>query len=136
MAYITVGRGFMNTMRTFWLLGGDLRQTYLARLLTKDGHRVFTYATSSAVDAADPSGLSLADCVVFPLPVCARPGLLSAPLAHKEQPIDPLLGLLRPGQLLYGGRADEDTLARFSRRGANRRGRCTACHGASTCHHP
>ena len=33
----------------FWVLGGDLRQACLARLLAEDGHRVHTYALSGSV---------------------------------------------------------------------------------------
>jgi len=106
----------MNKSYTFGVLGGDMRQVYLSRLLTADGHRVFTHAMPEAA-AADLSELSGADCVIFPLPVCSAPGLLSAPLSGADQPIDPLLDLLHPGQLLCGGRPDEDTRSRFAVRG-------------------
>ena len=55
----------------FWVLGGDLRQACLARLLAEDGHRVHTYALSGSVvtptenltlaDSLD--GIGRADCV-------------------------------------------------------------------------
>ncbi|MBQ3557007.1 MAG: dipicolinate synthase [Oscillospiraceae bacterium] len=101
---------------TFWVLGGDMRQVYLSRLLRADGHSVATYATGQT-DAADLDGLTRADCVIFPLPVCSAPGLLSAPLSGTDHPIDPLLARLHPGQLLCGGRPDSDTLSRFAVRG-------------------
>lgn len=106
----------MNKPYTFWVLGGDMRQVYLSRLLAADGHRVSVYATGGP-DTADPEGLSRADCVVFPLPVCSAPGVLSAPLSGFDHPIDPLLDRLHPGQLLCGGRPDRDTLTRFAVRG-------------------
>lgn len=106
----------MSGLYTFWVLGGDMRQFYLSRLLAAEGHRVFTYAMPEAVDA-DLDLLSQADCVIFPLPVCSAPGLLSAPLTHTDHPIAPLLNRLHPGQLLCGGRPDEDTRNRFAVRG-------------------
>ena len=106
----------MNKPYTCWVLGGDMRQVYLSRLLAADGHRVFTYATNQA-DTSDLDGLSRADCVIFPLPVCSAPGILSAPLSGVDHPIDPLLNHLHPGQLLCGGRPDRDTLNRFAVRG-------------------
>ena len=101
---------------TFWVLGGDMRQVYLSRLLKADGHSVCTYANGQT-DSTDPDGLSRAHCVIFPLPVCSAPGLLCAPLSGADHPIDPLLDRLHPGQLLCGGRADGDTLTRFAVRG-------------------
>ncbi len=106
----------MNKPYTFWVLGGDMRQFYLSRLLSAEGHRVFTHAMPEATNA-DLDLLSQADCVIFPLPVCSAPGLLSAPLSHTDHPISPLLNRLHPGQLLCGGRPDEDTRSRFAVRG-------------------
>ena len=67
----------------FWVLGGDLRQACLARLLAEDGHRVHTYALSGSVvtptenltlaDSLD--GIGRADCVVLPLPVAGAEGM-------------------------------------------------------------
>lgn len=106
----------MNKPYTFWVLGGDMRQAHLAQLLARDGHRVSTYAMGDA-SAADLSGLARTHCVVFPLPVCSAPGLLSAPLSEGDYPIDPLLDRLHPGQLLCGGRPGKDVLSRFAVRG-------------------
>lgn len=117
MAYNTEGEGFsMKKLYTFGVLGGDMRQVHLSHLLHADGHRVFTHAMPEA-SAVDLDFLSQADCVIFPLPVCSAPGLLSAPLSSADHPIDPLLNHLHPGQLLCGGRPDRDTLERFAVRG-------------------
>ena len=72
----------------FWVLGGDLRQACLARLLAEDGHRVHTYALSGSVvtptenltlaDSLD--GIGRADCVVLPLPVAGAEGMVNTPL--------------------------------------------------------
>ena len=72
----------------FWVLGGDLRQACLARLLAEDGHRVHTYALSGSVvtptenltlaDSLD--GIGRADCVVLPLPWPGPRGWSTPPL--------------------------------------------------------
>ncbi len=81
----------------FWVLGGDLRQACLARLLAEDGHRVHTYALSGSVvtptenltlaDSLD--GIGRADCVVLPLPVAGAEGMVNTPL----HPLRPSPGL-------------------------------------------
>ncbi len=105
----------------FWVLGGDLRQAHLARLLAEDGHRVHTFALDpSVVPGAQLSpeavldGLSQADAAVLPLPAAGAGGLLNAPLFAGEVPMTAVLDCLSPGQLVFGGRVDPvtDALAR------------------------
>ena len=114
----------MKQERTFWVVGGDLRQAHLAQLLARDGHTVCTYALEQGAYAAPDAqmrsaltGIDRADCVIFPLPVCSAPGMLSAPLSEQEHPIAPILDFLTPNQLICGGRFDKDTLLALSQRG-------------------
>ncbi len=114
----------MKQERTFWVLGGDLRQAHLAQLLAQDGHAVYTYALEQGAHAAPdaqaqttPQGIDRADCVIFPLPVCSAPGVLSTPLSAQEHTLVSILELLTPAQLVCGGRFDPDTLREFDRRG-------------------
>lgn len=114
----------MKQERTFWVVGGDLRQVHLAQLLARDGHTVCTYALEQGAHAApdarmrsDLTGIDRANCVILPLPVCSAPGMLSTPLSEQEHPIIPILDFLTPGQLICGGRFDEDTLHTLSQRG-------------------
>ena len=109
----------------FWVAGGDMRQAKLAQLLAEDGHRVHTYALEQALPAAPAvtaedslDGLGRADCVILPLPVSAAPGLLNAPLSRQSHPLTPLYSALSPGQLVCGGRMDEDTVEQLQARGA------------------
>lgn len=105
----------MKRAGTFWVLGGDLRQEKLAALLSEDGHSVHTYA----LDRAAPhdgvtvetalEGLSKADCVVLPLPVAAKPGVLSAPLGDVERPLTDIFSRLNPAQFICGGMVGEET---------------------------
>ena len=108
----------------FWVLGGDLRQACLARLLAEDGHRVHTYALSGSVvtptenltlaDSLD--GIGRADCVVLPLPVAGAEGMVNTPLTRSALPW-PLLDALSPPQILCGGRVDPVSAAMADARG-------------------
>ncbi|MBR2934039.1 MAG: dipicolinate synthase subunit DpsA [Oscillospiraceae bacterium] len=109
---------------TFWVVGGDLRQAHLAQLLARDGHTVCTYAlehgTHAAPDArvqATLEGIGRADCVIFPLPVCSAPGMLSTPLSQSEHALPPILESVSPTQILCGGRLDLDTHNAFAQHG-------------------
>ena len=114
----------MNETRNFWVVGGDLRQAHLAQLLALDGHEVHIFALEQGAHAAplalcehQPEGIPLADCVIFPLPVCSAPGQLNTPLSHREQPLASILPHLHATQLLCGGKCDPNTALLLHRNG-------------------
>jgi len=99
-----------------WVVGGDLRQASLARLLAEDGHTVHTYALGQPQEQipgltaeASLRRIDKADCVVLPLSVSNGNGLLNAPLAQCEYPLAPILDQISPRQFLCGGRVDRET---------------------------
>ena len=84
----------MEPIRNFWVVGGDQRQVWLARLLAEDGHTVHTYALDLPPDAGDGpvarsslERIDRADCVVLPLPVAGEGLTLHAPLAPAAPPL-------------------------------------------------
>ncbi|MGI5963925.1 MAG: dipicolinate synthase subunit DpsA [Lawsonibacter sp.] len=100
----------------FWVVGGDLRQVYLANLFAEDGHTVHTYALNAEWLKSDHilqeeslQTISRADCVVLPLPVSSGSDLLNTPLFPSECSISSLLAQLSPSQFLCGGRVDAKT---------------------------
>lgn len=98
----------------FWVIGGDLRQVKLAELLQGDGHTVHTFALEQAPDCPlegehDLSGLKLADCVVFPLPVTGNGTMLNAPFSKYHHPLNEIMSAIRPRQVLCAGRVDHPT---------------------------
>lgn len=114
----------METGGLCWVLGGDLRQLWLARLLAREGRRVVCFGLEQGgapgcgvTSQENLEGLEQADWVVLPMPTAAREGLLCAPLAQHPQPIAPILERLHPGQALFGGRLDEGGAALAARRG-------------------
>lgn len=65
---------WMDRERSFWVIGGDLRQRALARLLREDGHTVHIAGLEGEGLEPEPlgPGLALAHCVILPLPVAAE----------------------------------------------------------------
>ncbi len=99
----------MRERLNFWIIGGDPRQATLARALSEDGHTVHTYALERGVApslcADSLSGVSVADCVILPLPA-ADGDFLNAPLSDRRVSLSQVLDALQPGQLLCAGRVD------------------------------
>lgn len=94
----------MHMKPSITILGGDLRQVYLARLLLEDGLDVVTWGLEQG-DGPNGVPLHLAldrDVVVLPLPVC-RKGCLNLPLTETELSAEQLWPRLRYDQLLLGG---------------------------------
>ncbi|MDE7220860.1 MAG: dipicolinate synthase subunit DpsA [Oscillospiraceae bacterium] len=86
------------------ILGGDLRQVYLARLLLADGRDVMTWGLEQG---GTPEGVSLdraleGDVLLLPLPVCKQ-GRLYLPLTDTELEAERLWPRLRYDQVLLGG---------------------------------
>lgn len=108
----------------FYLLGGDLRQAHLARLLAQDGHRVHTFGLEHAIRPSSAlsiesnfSNLSLADAVVLPMPISGADGMLHTPLGASAISLSAILEHLTSRQFLCGGRIDSNTAALAQQRG-------------------
>ncbi len=86
------------------ILGGDLRQVYLARLLSEDGWMVTTWGLEKGGgDGGAPLDQALeGDILLLPMPVC-RNGMLHLPLTDTELEAERLWARLRYDQLLLGG---------------------------------
>lgn len=86
------------------ILGGDLRQVYLARLLSEDGWKVITWGLEKGGgDGSAPLDQALAgNILLLPMPVC-RNGMLHLPLTDTELEAERLWARLRYDQLLLGG---------------------------------
>lgn len=94
----------------FALCGGDARQAGLARLLLEEGHGVRVWALERAElpGGARACGtvqelLEPADCLLLPMPVSAKGGLLNAPLSEGTHCLGEVFAAVRPGQRVLGG---------------------------------
>ena len=95
---------WMDRERNIWVVGGDLRQRALARLLREDGHTVHIAALEGEGLAPEPlgPGLALAHCVILPLPVTQREEILHTPLSEEEVTLSQVLDYLGPGRVHRG----------------------------------
>lgn len=97
-------RGGMYMKPAISILGGDLRQVHLTRLLLKDGWEVRTWGLEQG---GGPNGAPLdraleGNILLLPLPVC-RGGRINLPLTDTELEAAKLWPRLRYDQLLLGG---------------------------------
>lgn len=109
----------MKRAMNFWIIGGDLRQAALAKLLEEDGHGVHTFALEQAEGLTCEASLEearRADCVVLPLPAAGERGHLNAPLSGEQYALDWVLNFLRPGQLVCAGMVKPELAAMAERR--------------------
>lgn len=104
----------------FWIFGGDLRQHWLARQLSEDDHKVYTYGldpqflqgdTLYPQDNLDFFQGKEANCVIFPLPVQNKKGFLTAPFHKEPIALGDLFQVLSPEQLVVGGQVKPQVLA-------------------------
>ena len=110
---------WMDRERSFWVIGGDLRQRALARLLREDGHTVHIAGLEGEGLEPEPlgPGLALAHCVILPLPVAVGESFVHTPLSAARLPLAQVLDCLRPGQLVCGGMISPAVAAEMTRRG-------------------
>jgi len=90
------------------VLGGDLRQVWLARLLLDDGWDVRTWGLEQggAPNAVPLNQALEAQLLILPIPVC-RSGKLFLPLTDIRLDAEQLWNKLRYDQLLLGGMTGE-----------------------------
>lgn len=100
----------MKRQRRFVLIGGDIRQVYLGRMLAEKGESV-TAVGLERHETGDWFPLTAdwrqacreAAILVLPLPVTRERGLLNAPLANAPFRIADVLDAIPPGALVFGG---------------------------------
>ena len=100
----------------FAVLGGDMRQAKLAELLAADGHEVSTFAIDKIrLDSAITQEASLKDavgttgCVILPLPVTSREGMLNTPLSCDTYTTRETFTALTPEHTICAGKVDDAT---------------------------
>lgn len=103
---------------SFAVVGGDLRQAWLAGRLAERGCPVYTALLDREVELSTrihkaktvEEGVVQADVVVLPLPITADGICLNAPFARKQMALAELFPLLK-GKLVFGGRAESGAKA-------------------------
>lgn len=101
----------------FAVIGGDMRFVKLCEMLISDGNEVKTFALEKqnidnvehCANAREAAGD--ADCVILPVPVCAREGVLNAPLSGQTHTIEKIFAAAGEGGLVCGGKISQETKA-------------------------
>lgn len=99
----------MNKSATLAVVGGDVRQAYLAELLRADGHEVRVFALerhpiNDCITITDPrAGFAGVQAVILPLPVQHGDAQLNAPLANAPHPLADILDAVPAGTLVLAG---------------------------------
>lgn len=108
----------------FAIIGGDMRQAKLAELLAADGHAVSAFAIDKIqllngvvqMESAKDALLG-AECVILPLPVTSREGVLNAPLSGSLHTTNEVFSLIQSTQTVCAGRMDKHTAALAGEKG-------------------
>lgn len=101
----------------FAVVGGDMRFVKLCEMLAADGNDVKAFALEKqSIDNAEHcagvrEAVRGADCVVLPVPVCAREGILNAPLSGQIHTVEKILSATGEGSLVCGGKLSPETKA-------------------------
>ena len=110
----------------FAVIGGDMRNVYLALLLRREGFEVSNFALDAAPDnTLDSCAISAekaahgAACAVLPLPVSNERGRLNAPLSAFSYDTEDILKSLPPGIVICAGKPDDRIRAAADNLGIN-----------------
>ena len=111
-------------MKTFLIAGGDMRQTYLAEMLSKK-YKVYTLGFDKNIIKCKNIILfdNIAQCnirvdyIIMPLP-CSTDGIfLNAPFCRKSIPIESLTSIASEDSIIFGGGITKDIEEMFTARG-------------------
>ena len=101
---------------TFFVAGGDTRQTALAGMLRDRGCRVsaFGFLPGDRLTPEIAAQIGAAEIVLLPLPAADASGSLNAHSMEKKLPMETLWPLLHPRQKIFGGMFSERDLRNAS----------------------
>ncbi|MDO4941579.1 MAG: dipicolinate synthase subunit DpsA [Lachnospiraceae bacterium] len=120
----------MNHSYDFAIIGGDMRQAYLAKELADCNFRVCYYALckeadlhalltrSSATSASSLSEACDASCIVCPIPLCKNGTLLNQTAQKEELPVNAVLSYINADQFFFAGCIPNDVQAKAVEKGA------------------
>ena len=103
------------------IIGGDMRQTMLASLMSADGFDTGVYAVGENEEYICPHKLSGLDelsgyeAVVLPMPVLKDGGALNAPMYSGEIMPDEVMRHISPNAVVLGGKLPHDMVEKYKR---------------------
>lgn len=108
---------------TIAVIGGDLRQLTLARLLREEGYHVFLYGFDKGITVDNPApetdaAFALnADIIVLPVPVTFDGTAINSPYAKTPMAIEEFLDGVNPSALVFGGQIQFNLQKAFEENG-------------------
>lgn len=90
------------------VIGGDLRQLTVAKLLKAEGYHVFLYGFDKDIQLetleceTDKDLVLSADIVILPVPVTFDGNTINSPYAKEPMIIDDFLSEINPSALVFG----------------------------------
>lgn len=113
--------------RTVSVIGGDMRQLTLAKMLRADGYDVIIYGfekeinPDSLITASELSEALDRDIIILPVPVSFNNKTINTPFSDNELSIDEVTDNINPLSIVFGGRISPLVSARLSARGIKHR---------------
>lgn len=98
----------MSKKLTFAVVGGDMRQIFLAKQLCLDNHNVFSFAIDRFSFEEDIKPLSIADfskadVIILPMPIQREKGVLNAPLCNTSYKLDLIINSIPSKKMVFAG---------------------------------
>lgn len=99
-------------VKSFSVIGGDLRQVHLAGLLASEGYNVYATGFDRDVEVSKDvirlrsaeEAVHKSECVVLPLPYSIDGVTVNAPFARTPIPVDEVVGAAGKGTIVVGGK--------------------------------
>lgn len=106
---------------TISVIGGDLRQLTLAKLLQKEGYKVMLYGFDNHPDkimGEDDIEYALSsDIVILPVPVSFDGENINMPFCSRTLSIEELLEKINPASIVFGGKIQPTLIEKLSEKG-------------------
>ncbi|MBQ3464121.1 MAG: hypothetical protein IJH36_13660 [Clostridia bacterium] len=109
---------------TISVIGGDLRQLTLARLLREEGYHVFLYGfdnddtiLNGLINETDLDYVLGADIVILPVPVTFDGTTVNSPYAKEPLPVETLLDGINTSAIVFGGQIKPNLQSALEERG-------------------
>lgn len=126
MEYVrTHGKSGGNLMQKpkYLVIGGDMRNFYLAELLKKEYHRVEIYGFDRKNAKKKNSSLAqmITDCdvIIGGIPLVSSGGYVNMPFSEETLPLDTLIDMLPENALFIAGKIEEDVRKKLDEKGVS-----------------
>lgn len=107
----------------YLVIGGDMRNFYLAELLKKEYHRVEIYGFDRKNAKKKNSSLAqmITDCdvIIGGIPLVSSGGYVNMPFSEETLPLDTLIDMLPENALFIAGKIEEDVRKKLDEKGVS-----------------